>query len=288
MSVGPIVDSHVHLWDPSRMRIPWLDSVPSINQRYDLADYRAATEGLEIEGLVYLQVEVAPPYALIEARDLVELARTDPIVKAVVAWAPLEYGERARYFLEELTALGPEVRGVRRIVQDEPDPEFCLQSDFIEGNRLLAEFGLTADLCCNFRQLGPVVELIRHCPETRFILDHIAKPNIRDGDLEPWATQMLDLGRLPNVLCKISGVATEADHESWTVEDIKPYVTHALDCFGEDRVVFGSDWPVATLAVTYHRWVDTLADLTSSWSDTARAKLFRGNACRFYRIEGGV
>jgi L-fuconolactonase len=285
MSVGPIIDSHVHLWDPQRVRIPWLDGVPPINMRYDLTDYRAATAGLEIEGLVYLQVEVGPPYALIEARDLVELARMDPIVKAVVPWAPLEYGEKARYFLEEMVALGPEIKGIRRIVQDEPDPEFCLHPDFVKGNQLLAEFGLTSDLCCNFRQFGSIVELVRQCPETQFILDHIAKPNIRGGELEPWASHMRDLASLPNVVCKISGVATEAHHDSWAIEDIKPYVLHALESFGEDRVVFGSDWPVATLAVTYGRWVETLSDLTADWSDSARSKLFRENARRFYRIE---
>ena len=285
MSVGLILDSHVHLWDPERVRIPWLDGAPAINKRYDLSDYRSATEGLEIEGLVYLQVEVGPPYALIEARDLVELARKDSIVKAVVPWAPLEYGEKVRYFLEEIVTLGPEIKGIRRIVQDEPDPEYCLQPDFILGNQLLAEFGLTSDLCCNFRQLGPIVELVRQCPETQFILDHIAKPNIRGGEMEPWATQMRDLAALPNVVCKISGVATEAHHDTWTVEDIKPYVMHAFESFGEDRVVFGSDWPVATLAVAYRKWVDTLTELTSDWSESARAKLFRENARRFYRIE---
>jgi len=284
MSVGPIIDSHVHLWDPERVRIPWLDGVPPINKRYDLADYRAATEGQDIAGLVYLQVEVAPPYALIEARDLVELARANPIIKAVVAWAPLEFGEQTRYFLEELTSLGPEIRGIRRIVQDEPDPEFCLQPDFIAGNQLLAEFGMTSDLCCNFRQLGPITELVRQCPQTQFILDHIAKPNIAGDEMEPWATQMRKLASVPNVVCKISGVATEAKHDSWDVDEIKPYILHALECFGEDRVVFGSDWPVATLAVGYGNWVGILADLTSDWSALARQKLFHDNAARFYRI----
>ena len=279
-----IIDAHVHLWDPERVMIPWLASVPSINQKRDLTDYASATNHLGIDGLVYLQVEVAPPYALIEARDLVNLARRNSIVKGIVPWAPLEYGDKVRYFLEELVSLGPEIKGVRRIVQDEPDPRFCLQPDFIAGTRALSDFGLTADLCCNFRQLGPTVELVRLCPETQFILDHIAKPNIRGGEMEPWAGQMRDLASLPNVVCKISGVVTEAEHDSWTIDDIRPYVLHALDCFGEDRVVYGSDWPVATLATPYARWVESLDQLTSDWTESARAKLWRENAIRFYRL----
>ena len=284
MPPASIIDAHVHLWDPEEYMIPWLQNVPQINIKRDLDDYAQSTAGLNVEGLVYLQVEVAPPYALLEARDLVALARENAIIMGIVPWAPLEYGDKVRYFLDELASLGPQIKGVRRIVQDEPDPEFCLQPDFIAGTRLLPEYGLSADLCCNFRQLGPTVELVRQCPDTQFILDHIAKPNIRGGELEPWSSQMRDLASLPNVFCKISGVATEAQHDSWSIDDIRPYVLHALDCFGEDRVVFGSDWPVATLATTYTRWVETLDELTADWSDAARAKLWRENAIRFYRL----
>jgi L-fuconolactonase len=281
----PIIDAHVHLWDPDRYMIPWLAGVPAINVKRDLADYAESTRDVEVAGLVYLQVEVAPPYAVFEARDLVRLARENPIIKGVVPWAPLEFGDRVRYFLEELVALGPEIKGVRRIVQDEADPEFCLQPGFIEGTRALPDYGLTADICCNFRQLGPNVELVRRCPETRFILDHIAKPNIRAREMEPWSSQMREMASLPNVVCKISGVATEGDHESWTIDDIRVYVLHALEVFGEDRVVFGSDWPVATLATTYTRWVETLDEMTVQWSEAARAKLWRDNAIRFYRLD---
>jgi len=206
-------------------------------------------------------------------------------VMGVVPWAPLEYGDKVRYFLEEIAAIGPEIKGIRRIVQDEPDPEFCLHPRYIEGTRALPDFGLTADLCCNFRQLGPTVELVRQCPNTQFILDHIAKPNIRGGEMEPWAGQMRDLASLPNAMCKISGVATEANHESWTIDEIRPYVMHALEAFGEDRVVFGSDWPVCTLATPYRRWVETLDELTADWTAAAKAKLWRDNSIRFYRLD---
>ena len=267
-----IIDSHVHLWDPVKVEIPWLTNVPKIDVERNLGDYAEATSGLDVQGLVYLQVEVAPPYALLEARDLVNLARSDKRVMGVVPWAPLEYGDKVRYYLEEMAAIGPEIKGIRRIVQDEPDPEFCLQPRYIEGTSALPDYGLTADLCCNFRQLGPTVDLVRQCPNTQFILDHIAKPNIRGGEMEPWAGQMRDLASLPNVMCKISGVATEANHDSWTIDQIRPYVMHALEVFGEDRVAFGSDWPVCTLATPYRRWVQTLDELTADWTDAAKAK----------------
>lgn len=280
----PIIDSHVHLWDPTRYRMPWLDNVPAINRPMGLHEYDVATDGIDVEGLVYLQVEVAPPYALLEARDLVALARHEPLIAGIVPWAPLEFGDGARYFLDELIALGPAIKGVRRIVQDEPDPEFCLQPGFIRGNQLLGEMGLVSDICCNYRQLAQNVELVRQCPETRFVLDHIAKPNIRGGELEPWASQMRDLAALPNVVCKISGVVTEADHASWTASEIEPYVTHALEVFGEDRVLFGSDWPVATLASDYARWVETLDELTQDLSDAAKRKLWSENAKNVYQL----
>jgi L-fuconolactonase len=280
----PIIDSHVHLWDPVKYRLPWLDKLPPINRLVDLNTYADATAGIDVEGLVYLQVEVGPAYALLEARDLVELSRQESIVAGVVPWAPLEYGEQARYFLEELVKIGPEIKGVRRIVQDEPDPAFCLQPGFVRGNQILAELGLSSDICCTFLQLAENVELARRCPETSFVLDHIAKPNIRGGQFEPWGSKMRELASLPNVVCKLSGVVTEADHQNWTMEDIKPYVLHTLEVFGEDRVMFGSDWPVSTLAADYPRWVDAVETLTADLSDAAKRKLWSGNAKRFYRL----
>ena len=280
-----IIDSHVHLWNPDKVEIPWLSNVPPINNLRTLEGYAADTAGLEIEGIVYLQVEVAPPYALIEARDLVAQVRSGTLIKAVVAWAPLEFGDKCAYFLEEMNAIGSEVRGIRRIVQDEPDPEFCLQPRFVEGTKLLAKYNLSCDLCCNFRQLPAIVELVRRCPDTQFIMDHIAKPNVRGGQFEPWATQMRMLAELPNVVCKISGVLTEADHAGWSIDDVRPYAMHALESFGPDRVVFGSDWPVVTLAAPYKKWVEVLDSFTEDWSAADKAKLWRENAKRFYRID---
>jgi L-fuconolactonase len=154
----------------------------------------------------------------------------------------------------------------------------------VRGNGLCGELGLVSDICCNYLQLAENVELVRRCPGTTFVLDHIAKPDIRGGEFEPWASQMRDLASLPNVVCKISGVSTEAHHDRWTIADIEPYVMHALDCFGEERVLFGGDWPVSTLATTYRRWVETLDELTTALPETAKRKLWSDNAKRVYRL----
>lgn len=284
MSQPPMIDAHVHLWDPQRFRIPWIDGSALLNQRYLLEEYRAHTAGLPIEAFVYLQVEVAPAYALLEAQFVAELAAEDPRLRGIVAWAPLEDGECARSYLAALTRGAPLVKGVRRIVQGEPDPRFCLQPGFVRGTQLLPEYGLSCDICINHTQLASTIELVRQCPEVQFMLDHIAKPNIRAGLREPWFDQMAELAELPNVICKISGVTTEADQASWTPEQIAPYVRHALAVFGEERVAFGGDWPVVLLAAEYRRWADTLDTLTADLGEGARRKLWAENARRFYRL----
>ena len=282
----PIVDAHVHLWDPELMRIPWLDAVAELNRPFGLAEYRAHTAGVAVAELIYVQVEVAPAYALSEARRAAALAAEEPRLRAIVAYAPLEDGARARSYLDDLVQISPLVRGVRRITQGEADPAFCLRPGFVEGVRLLPAYGLTCDLCIYHHQLGPTVELVRRCPEVTFMLDHIAKPGIRAGAQEPWRAQLAELAALPNVMCKISGVVTEADHAAWTPEQIGPYVAHALAVFGEERVAFGSDWPVVVQAGGYRRWAETLDGLTAHLSPAARRKLWAENARRFYRLEG--
>lgn len=284
MPTIPIIDAHVHLWDPARFRIPWLDGSDLLNQRYLLDEYRAHTAGLPIAAMVYLQVEVAPAYALLEAQFVAELAQAEPRIRAIVAWAPLEDGDCARSYLDALVRTSPLVRGVRRIVQGEPDPSFCLRPGFVRATQLLAEYGLSCDLCIYHPQLGAAIELVRRCPDVQFMLDHIGKPGIAGGLREPWFAQMAELAALPNVLCKISGVLTEADQQGWAPAQVAPYIQHALAVFGEDRVAFGGDWPVVRLAAEYPRWVATLDALTAGLPEPARRKLWAENARRFYRI----
>lgn len=282
MIEGPIVDSHVHLWNPQRFRMPWLDSIDPLRRPFETAEFAEHASGLPVNQVVYVQVDATPAYGLLEARWA---AAQTPLVAGVVAWAPMEDGDVARTYLDELVTAGPLLKGVRRLLQDEPDPEFLVQPSLIEGIRLLPRYGLSFDICIYHPQLGRAVDMVRACSETEFILDHVAKPDIRAGVLDPWREQMAELASLPNVVgCKISGMVTEADHAHWTPSDLEPYVAHALKVFGEDRVMFGGDWPVATLASTYRRWVETLSDLTNHLSDNAKRKLWAENARRVYRL----
>lgn len=278
-----LIDAHLHLWDPHHFRMSWLDENALLNRPHGLAEYGDATTGVDVEAMVYLQVEVEPPYALLEAQWVADRAREDPRLKAMVAWAPLEYGEQARAFLSAVTA-DPLVKGIRRIIQFEPNIDFCLQPRFISGVQILPEYGLSFDLCINHLQLPNTIKLVQQCPATDFILDHIGKPDIAARNLDPWREHIRELAALPNVVCKVSGLVTEADHQHWQRDDLAPYVAHVLATFGEDRVVFGGDWPVATQASTYRRWVETLDELTSDLSETARRKLWAENARRFYRL----
>lgn len=284
MSPVPIIDAHVHLWEPRRFAMPWLDGDPTLDQTYLLPEFHAHTQGVALEAFVYVEVGMNPAYALAEARFVAQLAQTEPRLRGIVAFAPVEDGLHLRGFLDALVATSPLVKGVRRMLQGEADAAICLQPDFIAGVQLLPAYGLTFDLCITHGQLEPATELVRRCPETQFMLDHIAKPAISRGELDPWRTQLAALAALPNVMCKISGLVTEADRANWQPADLAPYVAHVLDVFGEDWVAFGGDWPVALLAATYPRWVETLDALTSKLSAEAQHKLWAENARRFYGL----
>ena len=277
----PIVDAHVHLWDPGRFRMPWLDGNALLNRAFGSSEFARASDGLGIEAVVYVQVDVTPAYGLLEARWA---AAQGTLVAGIVAYAPIEDGATARTYLEALLQIDPRIKGVRRLIQSEADPEFHVRPDFLTGLRLLPRYGLSFDICIRHDQLARSIQMVRACPEVSFVLDHLGKPNVKAGQLEPWRDQIAELAELPNVVCKVSGVVTEADPTDWTVADVKPYVLRVLEAFGEDRVLFGGDWPVVTMAASYHQWVTSLDQITSHFSPAARHKLWADNARRVYRL----
>jgi L-fuconolactonase len=280
----PIVDSHVHLYDPALLPYHWLKNAPPINKRHLSEDYTAQTRPVVVEKLVFVEVDVEVGRHVDEARWVGELSKADKRVAGIVAAVPLERGRAIEPDLQVLSRL-PLVKGVRRLIQHfVKEPGWCLQPDFIAGMKLLPQYGLTFDLCILHPQFGDMLELVRRCPEVTFMLDHIGKPGIKEGIREPWWRQMRELAGMPNVVCKLSGVVTEADHSKWTYDEVAPYMTHTIECFGFDRVAFGGDWPVSELAARYPEWVGVVDRVTAGASRSDLDKLYRETAIRFYRL----
>ncbi len=280
----PIVDTHVHLWHPEQLRYPWLSEVPALNRPYLLKDYTEASGELNIESIVFVQCDTHPDDGLKETAWVTSLATTvEPRIQGIVAWAPLEEGEQVAPFVEKLSE-NPRVKGIRRLIQSE-SVDFCVQPDFVSGVQVLSRYGLSFDLCIFHPQLANAIRLVEQCPHVQFILDHIGKPDIKHQLFEPWKQEIQTLAGFPNVHCKISGLVTEADFETWTPADLQPYIEHVISCFGFNRVIYGSDWPVSTQASDYPRWVQTLKEAVSGCSPEEVRNLFRDNAIRFYRLD---
>jgi L-fuconolactonase len=279
----PLVDTHLHLWDLTRLRYPWLEGHPQLGRNFLPEDFRAAGGDVQVGAMVFVQCDAVPEQAVAEARWVAELARTEPRIKGIVARATLERGEAAHAQVAELAEI-PLVKGVRRLIQGEADPEFPVRPDFVRGVQLLHGFGLSFDLCLKHHQLAATIRLVRQCPDVSFVLDHIAKPDIKAGRLDPWRAELRELAQLENVTCKISGLATEANWAAWTTAQLRPYIEHVIACFGFDRVMFGGDWPVSTLATTYPRWVAAVDEVLGGCSREEREKFWVRNAERIYRL----
>ncbi|MFI4995374.1 MAG: amidohydrolase family protein [Hyphomicrobiales bacterium] len=280
----PIVDSHVHLYDVERFRYPWLDGVPKLKRTSLIADLDRERGEVAVEKVVFVEVAIDHGLHLEEAAFVQDLADADPRIGAIVAHAPIEKGKAVELDLLALKA-NRNLRGVRRLVEIERDPSICLEPGFVEGVRLLAKHDLSFDLCVKHWQLVYGIELARRCPEVSFILDHIGKPDIRNGLVEPWRGQITELSKLPNVVCKVSGVITEAGHAHWTKEQLKPYIAHVIEAFGFDRLTFGSDWTVSRLTHPYPAFVAILDEILAGASHAERRKFYHDTAMRVYRLE---
>jgi L-fuconolactonase len=283
MSALSIVDSHVHLWNPRQFRYSWLDGLPALNRAFLPASFTATSANSNVSKIIFVECGCEPAQSRAEVNWISGLAKNESRIKGIVAHADFENGESIRADLESLAAI-PLVKGVRRNLQGERDAKFCLRPDFIAGIKLLADHRFTFDLCLRHDQLRVATELMRRVPQVNFVLDHFGKPDVCGKKTEPWATDLKTLAATPNVVCKISGLTTEADWKYWRPGDLKFYFERTLECFGFDRILFGSEWPVATLATSYERWLETVHELFSFATEAERVKLFQTNAERIYHV----
>ena len=211
------------------------------------------------------------------------LAEIDKRIQGIIPFVPLEQGLAIKDTLQRYKE-NHLIKGVRRIYQSEPDLEFCLQQDFLTGIQMLSDYDMSFDICITHQHLKNTIIMVRQCPDVRFILDHIGKPDIKNQLFDPWRSELKELAAMDNVYCKISGLVTEADEAHWTIDDLKPYIHHVVDCFGIDRVMYGGDWPVVLLASEYSRWIESLDQILAGFNDDELRKIYSSNAANVYRL----
>ena len=279
----PIIDAHVHLLDQARFGYSWSAGLPALARDWRLDEFLRSAKPYEIEGVVFVEVDVDGGRHIDEAEWVDGIAAGDGRLKGAVVRLPMEEGAALEPEMARVAALKT-TRGVRRVVQGEADPQFLLRPGFVEALKLLPKYGLSFDICIYHSQMPAALEVARRCPDVSFVLDHIGKPAIKDGLVEPWRSQIAEMARLPNVVCKLSGMITEAEHGAWTPAQLQPYIDHVVESFGPDRILYGGDWPVAKLAGDYLQWLTTLEAATAHFSAEERRKLFRDNAKRVYRL----
>jgi len=280
----PIIDTHVHFWNNDQAAIDWVADIPALNRAFEPGDLTEEAAGVDVEGLIFVEAAVNDGAQLDEVAWVAQLAQTDRRFLGIVAHAPVHLGAAVRAHLDALAEIKL-VKGVRRLLQQESDPAFCLSDDFLEGVRTVGEVGLHFEICVVHPQLAHAAEMVRRCPEVSFVLNHIGKPDIKNGLTDPWRNDLKDLAACPNAFCKLSGVATEADLEGWTESQLRPYVDHTLQCFGPDRTMFGGDWPVSKLALSYPRWTEIVDAALADYTGEDIEKIYGGNAKRIYRTD---
>ena len=278
-----IIDTHQHLWDTSNLNYPWLDDFDALGKRYLIEDYRRACEGLNVVQSVHVEADVAPTQVVDEVKWLAQIVQQDDMIGAIVAAAPLEESG-VEEILKQLTE-HELVVAIRRMAWHLPDNQFYRSHELIKGVQLLEKFNLSFDLCANHQQLAAAIDLVKATPNVRHAVNHCGGPDIKGKQFQPWADHISELASFDNVHCKVSGIVTTAS-ENWTKAELKPYIDHLVAAFGYDRLMFGSDWPVCTLAAEYQQWVEALQWSIQNATDVDRQKLFHDNAKQFYRIKG--
>lgn len=274
-----VIDAHHHFWNYDPAQYGWIsDEMRALRRDCGPRHLRAEMDAAGINGVVSVQAR----QSIEETRWLLELANQNDFIRGVVGWVPLIRVDVATHL--ERFASEAKLKAVRHVLQDEPDDDYALRDDFNRGVGLLQRFSLRYDILIFERQLPQAIQFVDRHPQQIFVLDHIAKPRIKDGRLSPWRENLRELARRPNVCCKLSGIVTEADWRAWTPGQVKPYVEAALDAFGPKRMMFGSDWPVCLVASGYAQWLATVRDLTRELSATEQARLFGGTAIEAYNL----
>lgn len=273
------IDAHQHFWVYRPGDYPWIAPGMEVLARDHLpADLEPCLRKLNIDGTILVQAR----QSIEETEFLLGLARQYPFIKGVVGWVDL-CNPRVCDQLERLSAF-PRLRGVRHVVQDEPEEGFVLREDFTRGIGLLQNFDLVYELLIRSCQLPAATALAARFPRQMFVLDHIAKPPISSGSMEPWRTEIRKLAALDNVVCKLSGMVTEADWKSWRPHQLTPYMEVVLEAFGPRRLMIGSDWPVCTLAAGYELVMELVTDFIVRLAPAERQELWGGTAARIYDI----
>jgi L-fuconolactonase len=275
-----MIDAHHHLWKYSAAEYGWISPEMRVIKRDFLPEnLEELMHYFGIEGTVAVQAR----QTLEETSWLLELAGKHPLIRGVVGWVPLTEGAGVKKHLERFAG-NPRLRGVRHVIHDEADPRYILRKDFNEGVHALREFKLRYDILIFERHLPAAIEFVDRHPNQTFILDHVAKPRIKDKVMTPWDRNMRELAKRQNVYCKLSGMVTEADPARWTPEGLQPYIDVVLAAFGPRRLMYGSDWPVMLLAGDYARWFGTVQNAIGKLSKAEQERIMGGTAAEAYGI----
>jgi L-fuconolactonase len=284
----PIIDTHQHLWNLDKFRLPWLKNRGGLNRSYTLTDYKQAAEGLNIVKTIYMEVDLDPTLQQAEAEFVVATCQQPEsgMVGGVISGRPA--ADEFRAYATQFKG-SPFIKGVRQVLHGTAPPGFCLDPKFVRGIQLLGELGLRYDLCMRPDELTDAGKLVDACPNTKFILDHCGNAKVHgpDGkapDRTAWQRDLAALAKRPNLVCKVSGIVISAKKGDWSAADLAPIVNHVLDSFGPDRVIFAGDWPVCTSVATLAEWVNALKAIVRERPEEQQRKLFHDNAVRIYGL----
>ena len=278
------IDSHHHLWDLAARPQTWMvgDNLDAVRRNFDTNDLREAIAGTDIEKTILVHATSTHD----ETYEMLALAEADPMLIGVVGWLQIDSPDAIKECEKYLQAPGASyLKGIRDVAQDLPDSNFLAKPQSIATVRELGKLGLTYDILTKTPELRAAIELVRACPDVSFVLDHISKPYIAKQEMEPWKSLITELASFDNVVCKISGMVTEAKWNNWEVSDFAPYVDHIIESFTPQRLMFGSDWPVALLGTSTYSQVVQLAEaLTQGFSKSENEQFWSKNAIRTYQI----